>query len=93
MDAHPEETMGLLTFPQIILGPEIYYEIIEPWYQSQYQNSEVPWEITNPIEFGEPICFDGLVVHYYSDWSESTKMGIMVEEEWDIPYGQCEYNP
>jgi hypothetical protein len=61
-----------------VLGEEIYQSNFSPWANDRVRT------------FREALCFDGIMIkRYYSEWSDSLELNIMVEQEWDEDTGGC----
>jgi len=91
-----DKTISPREIGTIALGEQIFNEKVKPWLDSEYQNPDVPWDRTHPIEWGQPLCFDGIVVHYYHsniDLEKTINISIMIEKEWDSFFGDCTFFP
>jgi len=66
---------------------EVVVEVLgEVIYQSKFS----PWAKDKVRTFREALCFDGIMIkRYYSEWSDSLELNIMVEQEWDEDIGGC----
>jgi hypothetical protein len=65
-----------------IFGENVYKNDFSPWGKENHQN--------NSNGFENPLCLDGLVIaSYYSEFSDSTILSIMLEEEWKFTKDVC----
>lgn len=74
-----ESTPGLGELAVVVLGQDIYDRRVSPWLKE------------HSGEFGNPLCFDGILVNYTSSEEvDSLSLQIMLEDEWPLTVWGCE---